>query len=315
MPTAVDLDQSKNRTNVRIPTPSGASPRAASPSIGVERLLAGFLTAPRHLRPLDEQAALAVADEAVVLAGGVHAWSWGRGPTVLLVHGWGGRGTQLAPLLPPLVDRGRRVVVFDAPAHGDTPGERATIDSFAEAIATVAAWAGPLDAIVAHSFGAAATTVAQSRGLDVGRVAFVAPFFQVAASVARFTAARGLDAAGAAAFLAGLTVANRGHGPEALDGPTLAPARTAPLQVIHDRDDREVAHADGVAAATRWPGAALITTVGLGHRRILADPHVVALVRDFVTGAAPAALVLDDAARIERELADRELRRRCARSA
>jgi len=37
---------------------------------------------------------------------------------VLLVHGWGGRGAQLASFVEPLVARGFSVLTFDAPGHG-----------------------------------------------------------------------------------------------------------------------------------------------------------------------------------------------------
>jgi hypothetical protein len=38
----------------------------------------------------------------------------------------------------------------------------------------------------------------------------------------------------------------------------------------------------GAAIAAAWPGAELVTTEGLGHRRILRDPAVVARVTDFL---------------------------------
>jgi len=45
-------------------------------------------------------------------------WRWGSGPTVLLMHGWGGYGAQMQPFVEPLVRSGHRVVLFDAPSHG-----------------------------------------------------------------------------------------------------------------------------------------------------------------------------------------------------
>lgn len=268
-----------------------------------------FLTPSRVARPLGEHAVLAVADETAVLDGGVRAWVWGEGPVTLLVHGWGGRGSQLGSLVPLLVNAGRRVVTFDAPAHGDSPGQRTTLTAMADTVAAVAAWAGPVAGIVAHSFGAAATTIALSRGTKASRVAYLAPAFRITAMVERFVSAVGLDAEDRARFLDALRDVNRGAGPEALDGPSLAPRLDTPLLVVHDRDDREVPHGDGVAAAESWPGARLVTTVGLGHRRILDDAHVHAIVRGFLDGDAAPAFVLDESARIERELANRELRR------
>jgi hypothetical protein len=40
---------------------------------------------------------------------------------------------------------------------------------------------------------------------------------------------------------------------------------------------------DGAAIAAAWPGARLHVTSGLGHRRLLRDPNVIAEVVEFVT--------------------------------
>jgi hypothetical protein len=64
-------------------------------------------------------------------------------------------------------------------------------------------------------------------------------------------------------------------------------ADPVPLLVVHDRDDREtsVAHSTGFVAA--WAGpATMISTEGLGHRRLLSDPSVVRDVANFVGPAA-----------------------------
>ncbi|HMI90586.1 MAG TPA: alpha/beta fold hydrolase, partial [Polyangiales bacterium] len=88
--------------------------------------------------------------------GSLSVSEWGRGPAVLLVHGWNGHSGQLTELVAPLVAAGRRVVAFDQPAHGRSSGQRATLIDFAGAVRAVADAVGPLDAIVAHSLGATA---------------------------------------------------------------------------------------------------------------------------------------------------------------
>ncbi len=57
-----------------------------------------------------------------------------------------------------------------------------------------------------------------------------------------------------------------------------------PTLVVHDRDDASTDVGDGEAIAAAWPRAELTVTTGLGHRRILRDPGVVAQVVDFVSG-------------------------------
>ena len=57
------------------------------------------------------------------------------------------------------------------------------------------------------------------------------------------------------------------------------------MNEFDDRDDDEVAWTDGAAIAEAWPGARLVTTTGLGHRRILRDAQVVSQAVSFVSGA------------------------------
>src|SRR5205085_10246750 len=93
-----------------------------------------FTSPRRHPRPAREAAVLATARavtlDVVTRATGrdraqrLAAWRWGTGPTILLVHGWEGRGAQLGALVEPLVDAGFSVLTFDGPAHGDSSGKR-----------------------------------------------------------------------------------------------------------------------------------------------------------------------------------------------
>mgnify|MGYP003786172511 CR=1 FL=1 len=57
-----------------------------------------------------------------------------------------------------------------------------------------------------------------------------------------------------------------------------------PTLIVHDVNDMSIPVGDGPAIAAAWVGARLRTTAGLGHRRILRDPDVVAEVVDFVCG-------------------------------
>jgi len=301
----------ENSTNVRLMLMAVAAADRVRPRLAAELALRAFLTPPpRRRRSPAEDRLLAAADGFAIAAAGaeVRVWSWGHGPAVLLVHGWGGRGTQLGAWIAPLIEQGRSVVTFDAPGHGASSGGRTTLAAMAETARAVAERHGGVEAVIAHSFGAAATTVALARGLVAQRVAYVAPMFGVLDGIARFTSILGLSAEAKLSLHEELAAANLATAAE-LDGPLLAPRQTAPLVVVHDRDDREVPYADGVAASALWPGARLVTTTGLGHQRILADADVVSTVTDFVTGGAVETTLLDDAWRLERELRHPDLRR------
>ncbi|MDB4882297.1 MAG: hydrolase, partial [Gemmatimonadetes bacterium] len=62
----------------------------------------------------------------------------------------------------------------------------------------------------------------------------------------------------------------------------LATAVTIPVLIVHDTDDDEVPYANGIRFAELLPSARLVTTSGLGHRRVLFAPDVVSAVVDFI---------------------------------
>src|SRR5216117_4462154 len=105
-----------------------------------------FLTPPRPRRPQTEIDLLGTARARPMRVGArrIETWVWGVGPSVLLVHGWGGRGAQLGPLVGPLVARGFSVVTFDAPGHGASDTGTVTIPEIIDAIRAVAASRRPL---------------------------------------------------------------------------------------------------------------------------------------------------------------------------
>jgi pimeloyl-ACP methyl ester carboxylesterase len=63
-----------------------------------------------------------------------------------------------------------------------------------------------------------------------------------------------------------------------------AQVERVPTLVVTDRRDR-LARYDDVVLFAESVGAPLLTTDGLGHRKILRDPAVVARVVDFVSSA------------------------------
>jgi len=215
----------------------------------------------------------------------VAAWAWGHGPPVVLVHGWEGRGAQLGGFVEPLVELGFTAVAFDAPAHGDSPGRRASLRSFVAAMEAARDRFGEPHGIISHSFGGLATLLALAEGLPAKSAVVIAPPSPrerllwlgriLDADVER------VKAVGArVAEVVGLTV-------DQVEAPVLARRISTPGLVIHDLRDREIPYAYGRALADAWPRARLLTTDGLGHRRILRDAEVIAQSVGFVSAHAP----------------------------
>lgn len=297
-----DQKQPRNSTNVRsLPLPARAaraglrvlSPRApALAARWAERL---FLTARRHEAPPWERAALASADRGrLAHAGGsLPVWTWSPDAlletpkTVLLVHGWEGRGSQLAAFAPPLVARGLRVVTFDAPGHGAASLPLGSLVEHARALETVVRAIGPVHAIVGHSVGGAAALLATRFGVHAERYALIAPPRAPGRYAAVFARAFALDEEVKSAMVARLE-ARYAMKLEALDVLADAASLERELLVVHDRDDRVVGVDVGRAIADAAIRGELLETRGLGHQRVLRAPEVIDAVTAFASrGIAP----------------------------
>lgn len=239
--------------------------------------------------------------------GELPAWSWGEGPTVVLAHGWAGRGSQLGKLVDPLVATGHRVVTFDGPGHGDAAGGSASIADIAEAIEALLETLGGARAIVGHSMGGFAARMA-ARNAPVERLVLVASPWEAAAYPRAFPRRLGLGEAAAARFVRRIE-ARLGGPIDALSGDRFVFGPAMELLVVHDEDDREVPFTDAVRLAAAWEGARLFSTQGLGHRRVLRDPLVTQAVAAFVSEGARAAMPLATGlSALEEELFHRHLR-------
>jgi pimeloyl-ACP methyl ester carboxylesterase len=258
-----------------------------SPAAAAKIAFRLFFT-PRGARPSEkEENALAQASRFTLSTGRgeVRGYSWGSGPVVLLVHGWGGHAGQMTHLVPSLIERGLQAVALDMPAHGESGGRMSSLVHFSEAIASANELFGPLQGVMAHSFGAAATTYGLSRGLAADRVVFFAPPVGFESFWRRFQQGLGMSdrvwdlmTEHAEAWV-GVHFAD-------VQPRFLAPRLRTPLLVLHDHADGQVVFEEGAELASLWRGASLMPTRGLGHLRILRDPHCLGLAAEFVNAPA-----------------------------
>ena len=86
------------RTIVRITSAVLRATAPAAPELAAAALETFFRHSRRFAVPERELRWLAVAERGELEVAGrpLATWSWGRGPTVLLVHGWQGRGGRRA---------------------------------------------------------------------------------------------------------------------------------------------------------------------------------------------------------------------------
>jgi len=224
------------------------------------------------------------AQDMVNYPGGPLAVSrWGeRGPTVLLVHGWNGRGSQMGAFAAPLVAAGYRVVAYDLPAHGRSPGNNTNVFEAIKSLETVAETYGPVYGIVGHSFGGMVATLALKQGLPVNRVVCIGTPGSLYGLLERFTSLLAIPKA-TLSRLHQMIVHNFSN--DIWDRVSLVSATrdlSTPALIIHDDLDLDVDWKEAEAIANSWQSARFMKTSGLGHRRILRDPDVVTAVVSFL---------------------------------
>jgi pimeloyl-ACP methyl ester carboxylesterase len=182
----------------------------------------------------------------------------------------------------PFVAAGYRVIALDLPAHGASAGTRTDLIVCTEALRKVGRDLGPIEAIVAHSFGGAVTTLALERGLDAKSVVLIASPSSIEDVVRRFGELVGLRAKAMEAFRTALEDQTRVTLADVEIFERVATLKV-PALIVHDRGDREVPFQDAERLVARWPNATLLATDGIGHRRILKDDDVIRRAVEFVT--------------------------------
>lgn len=209
-------------------------------------------------------------------------YSWGDGPTVLLLHGWNGRGTQMGGLAIALAKAGYRAIAFDAPGHGRTPGNSSTLFRIMNAVNVIADEFGPLKGVVTHSFGAMVIARALRTQLTTEKVVCINPAAQLDFLVESFCRTLTVSPATRESFLRKLQNHYGGDIGEQISAEVNVADLSIPALIIHDMDDSEVPWQQGQRLANAWPNARFLQTQGLGHTRSLRDHKTIQTAVEFI---------------------------------
>ena len=212
----------------------------------------------------------------------IQVYRWGNGDrSVLFLHGWQSHTYRWKRYIEKFRDAGYTVYAFDAPAHGQSTGNMATVPLYAEVIKAFVEHYGQPDNIVAHSMGTFASFYCFYRYPDITPRTLTT-----------------LAAPGEAVeffdhYQRQLSLSNRmreilvkhftkvfNAPPEFFSAPFFAQGLTIPGLLIHDEEDREtlIKHSQRIHAA--WKGSELLATKGLGHN--LKSGEIVERVFGFV---------------------------------
>jgi pimeloyl-ACP methyl ester carboxylesterase len=248
---------------------------------------------PQEEIPFDRKAfAHAQVQEIVFEDRVLRAYSLGTGRDVLLVHGWGSRASHMALLARFLESKGFHVLVFDAPAHGDSKkSDRTDVSSmfeFGRAIACVAETLNDLFAVIGHSLGAlAAGFVAAGTGqfsqyqISTKNLVLISAPENLSTVLKNYCKNRN-----EMTTLDDLTKGLEDAFNFKVDDYHLSSAVSQindPILIAHDKLDEEIPVSDAHSLKESNVNADLKLTNGLGHNKILASRGMFQSIFDFLS--------------------------------
>lgn len=230
------------------------------------------------------------ADQSVVIQlpnKSIPVYSWGKGPLVVLMHGWSGSGTQFRNFIPALVSDGYRVITFDAPAHGRNPGRQSHLLEFSQSLHAIQQQIGEIDTVIAHSLGAMATTVAIQQGLKTEQLVMMAPHLDVQKMFESYSELLNLRPALANRFRALIghkmsEILDQQDPWTSMNPSALLNHKTPTGMLVYDNEDEEVDAQLFEEIEATWKDCFSLKTDKLGHNKILKDEAVIQSVLTYL---------------------------------
>ncbi|MFT5452549.1 MAG: pimeloyl-ACP methyl ester carboxylesterase [Enterobacterales bacterium] len=256
------------------------------PTLAARVAIEFFLTPGSVSRRPEEIDLLKTAQE-IRFSSGCIGQSWGEGPVVFLCHGWGSRGTRFFNIIPHIVAQGYKVVVWDAPAHGFSPGKKTNLPVIAKSLNDDLN-NSKLDpvAFIGHSMGGVILGVMQKYYRQLPeKIVIVASPTRIAKTFERFFAMIKLSAKAQQIFITTVRIKS-GYTFDDLSLVNCDLGKTTQALVFHDTDDSEVPYSDFLALQEIWDKSIFETTEDLGHRRILDDQSVINKIITYLGKAA-----------------------------
>ena len=205
-------------------------------------------------------------------------------PSVLIVHGWIAHAARMADLISALRAQGMRVVAFDAPAHGRSSGHQADMHAFRGAIQAVIESHGPVQGVIAHSFGAFATAswLAEDQPAAVRGAVLIGMMHDLGYITDSFSQVTALNAQVQAGFRERMRE-RFGAYPEEVTTGALVHRIPFPVLLVHGGSDDVVPteHAEAVSRQLRQ--GELLIAPALGHGAPLRDPATIKRIVDFLS--------------------------------
>lgn len=211
----------------------------------------------------------------------IQYYQWeGKGPTVLLAHGWESNASRWAPLVQALRGQGFAVYALDAPAHGASGGTVFTVKLYADVLRELMPSLQP-DVLVGHSAGGMAAVFMLQRAPEIPlqRLVLLSVPSELEQLMDTF---RRMSYMGERVFRGMQRAFERRYGWQMADF-SLSRFITevdVPGLLLHDREDPVAPYTGALELHHHWRGSTFIPFEGLGHS--LPGEQVIQTIVDYL---------------------------------
>ncbi|MBI1423664.1 MAG: alpha/beta fold hydrolase [Gammaproteobacteria bacterium] len=213
----------------------------------------------------------------------VYRWGEADRPVVICVHGWNGRASQFATMIPVLLKSGYQVVAFDAPGHGKSQGDSTNIFRISEVLKTVTEPYADVQAIISHSFGGMVVAYAiKHLGLPVQKLVMIASPISTHYLLDMFAQSLSINSR-VMAHLERMVRHEFGQDVfEKISAEQNLKNSKLPILLIHDKQDKAVSWRNSERIVAAAGNAVAVYTEGHGHRRLLRDRKLIKKIVQFI---------------------------------
>lgn len=219
----------------------------------------------------------------------VRGWRWkakeANARKVLVAHGFDSCSYKFDKHIQRFHQQGFEVLAFDAPAHGISDGKIVNALIYKNAMLLIEEKYGPLYAIMGHSFGGLAASLAAEQIGTLKKLVVIAPATETISAVNSFFKAVPLGNAIRAEVEK--YIVNIAQKPLSFFSVTRAVQNLPNTNILwlHDKEDAICSFADVQPAIDlHLPNLQFHITKGLGHNKIYRDEKVSKAIADFLVG-------------------------------
>jgi predicted alpha/beta-fold hydrolase len=213
----------------------------------------------------------------------VKCWKWGKGPYIVLSHGWNGHGSQFIFFIRYFIQKGYSVITFDGPAHGQSAGYTSSYFQMTNAVRGIINYCGKknISCLIGHSFGASAIINAVYTEKISNPVILISPALDLKRILENTFEYYGVPLK----IFKDIILKYEKKYKYSLQNNNPANLISHLLQtilIIHDKDDAITPYQESKSASNKFDNVILFSTQGLGHKRVLIEPQIINKCLDFI---------------------------------